>query len=465
MRHLTHTFLPVQRLFFLAFAFIFSGLKSQDAEDSVFIRRIYDAALTQGDCYRVLEHLCTKIGPRLSGSKGAEDAVAYTRSVMEQYKFDKVFLQDVMVPHWERGNISRAELVNGKERLPLNICALGGSVPTPATGVSARVIEVQNFEELEQLGKDKIAGKIVFFNRAFDPRHIYTFQAYGGCVNQRHAGASKAAKFGAVAVIVRSMSHRTDEFPHTGSMGYDTLYPKIPAVAVSTKGADLLTEKLRKNPELILNYTINTQWFPDAPSHNVVGQIDGSVNSGSYIIAGGHLDAWDNGQGAHDDGAGCVQSMEALRILQMLGYKPKNSLRAVMFMNEENGLRGGLKYAELAKEKGEIHRFAIESDRGGFTPRGFSIDHEADTVNFVKRFGHLLAEYGLTDIIKGGSGADIGPLKKQGAVCVGYLPDSQRYFDYHHAGSDRIEAVNKRELELGAAAIATLMYLADKYWN
>ncbi|MBX7203180.1 MAG: M28 family peptidase [Bacteroidia bacterium] len=445
--------------------FLFSNLHAQNKEDSLFIRQIFDAALTKGDCYRVLEHLCTQIGPRLSGSKGAEDAVVYTRSVMEDYGFDKVFLQDVMVPHWERGNISKASFVSGKQKHNLQICALGSSIATPAAGISGKVIEVKNFDELEKLGTEKVKDKIVFFNRPFDDRHIHTFRAYGGAVDQRGSGASKASKLGAVAVIVRSMTHLIDDFPHAGNMHYDPQYPKIPAAAVSTKGAELLSEILKKDPELLLTYTINCTTHPDAPSHNVVGQLNGNTNPDEYIVVGGHLDAWDLAQGAHDDGAGCVQSMEALRLLQMLGYKPKHSLRAVMFMNEENGLRGGLKYAELAKEKGEVHRFAIESDRGGFTPRGFSIDHGGDTLAFFQRFSKLIAPYGLTDLVQGGSGADIGPLRKHGTICVGYIPDSQRYFDYHHAGNDNFDAINKRELEMGAASMAVLIYLADKYWQ
>jgi len=439
-------------------------VQAQDATDSIVIRRIFDAALNEGDCYRVLEHLCTKIGPRLSGSKGAEEAVKYTRSVMEQYGYGQVFLQDVMVPHWERGNISKAEMVSAGKKYPLQICALGGSVATPEKGVSGSVIEVQSFEELENLGEHQVKDKIVFFNRAFDPTHIHTFRAYGGAVGQRSVGASIAAKLGAKAVIVRSMTHRIDDFPHAGGMHYDTLYPKIPAVAVSTKGAELLSKTLKENPDLQVTYTINPQWYPDAASHNVVWQWNGTRLPSEFITVGGHLDAWDLGQGAHDDGAGCVQSIEALRLLNMVGYVPARNIRAVMFMNEENGLRGGLEYAALAEKNGEVHRLAIESDRGGFTPRGFSIDHGGDTLAFFKRFSSLLAPYGLTDWVKGGSGSDIGPLRKLGTVCVGYIPDSQRYFDVHHAGSDVFEAVNKRELELGAASLAALIYLFDKYW-
>lgn len=457
-----HLIAPV--LIFLFFFRPSIGL-TQENTDSLFIRRIFDAALTESDCYNVLEHLCTKIGPRLSGSRGAAEAVSYMNAVMQGYKFDKVILQDVMVPHWERGKINETYIKNGDKKYPLSVSALGGSVGTPGEGILSGVVEVKNFEELERLGRNNIQGKIVFFSRAFDAKHIYTFNAYAGCVDQRGSGASQAAKYGAAAVIVRSMTHLHDDHPHTGAMHYDTLFPRIPAIAVSTKDSDFLSRMLKENPDLKLFMKMDCRMLPDTLSHNVVGQINGTVFPDEFIITGGHLDAWDNGQGAHDDGAGCVQSIEALRILRNLGFKPKHSLRAVNFMNEENGLRGGLKYAELAKENHERHRFAIESDRGGFTPRGFSIDAGKDTIDFVKRFKNLLEPYGLNEIIKGGSGADIGPLKKQGAICIGYIPDSQRYFDYHHAETDRFEAVNKRELELGAAAIATLMYLADKYWE
>lgn len=438
---------------------------SQTREDSIMIRKIFDFALTEGQCYQVLEHLCTKVGPRLSGSQGAADAVQYTKQAMEKFGFDKVFLQDVMVPHWERGQKEHATIIAGNERIPVNISALGNSVATGAQGVQGEVIEVHQVDDLDKLGREKVEGKIVFFNRAFDPRPINTFEAYAGCVDQRYAGASKAAKYGAKAVVVRSMTHIIDDFPHTGNMGYDPQYPKIPAVAISTLGAEKLSSMLKTSPQLNLHYFTDCRNLPDAPSHNVVGQLNGKERPNEFMICGGHLDAWDNGQGAHDDGAGCVQSMEALRILKELGYQPRHSLRAVMYMNEENGGRGGRKYAELAVQNKEVHRFAIESDRGGFTPRGYSIDHGKDTVDFLQRFRPLLEPYGLHNINKGGSGADVGPLKKTGTVVVGYVPDSQRYFDIHHAGSDTFDKINKRELEMGAASMAAILYLMDKYWD
>jgi len=427
------------------------------------IRKIFDEALSDGKCYEVLTHLCTQIGPRLSGSPGAARAVDYTRSVMEKEKFDKVSTQECMVPHWVRGNPSEVFVVSGGKNDVLPSCALGGSVSSGGKAIIAEVIEVKQLDDLEKLGKAKIEGKIVFFSRPMKPTHIQTFEAYGGCVDQRGSGAAKAAQYGAVGVIVRSMSLREDDFPHTGGMHYDTLYKKIPALAISTAAATRLSKLMAANKPVKISLTCNSETLPDTLSHNVIGQLTGTEKPGEYLITGGHLDAWDNGQGAHDDGAGCVQSIEALRILKAIGYRPRHSMRAVMFMNEENGLRGGLKYAEVAEKTGEKHLAAIESDRGGFTPRGFTIEGEQDWVDKINGFRKLLEPYGLNEFKKGGGGADIGPLKKSGTLCLGYIPDSQRYFDFHHAGSDVIENVNKRELEMGAASIAAMLYLLDKY--
>lgn len=441
---------------------IFLGLKlsanAQSSQDSMFIRKIFDQALTDSRCYPVLQHLCKNIGPRLSGSIGAADAVKFMQTVMLQEQFSKVFLQECMVPHWVRGSVCKVQETNSKRSL--KACALGGS---DGGKVEAEIIEVQRIEDLDSLGKEKIAGKIVFFSRPMEPRHIHTFEAYGGCVDQRWGGPSKAAKYGAVATMVRSMNLREDGYPHTGSMAYDSLYPRIPAVAISTEDATWLSAQIKKNAKLKFQLETNCKTLPDTLSHNVIGEMKGSEKPNEFILVGGHLDAWDNGEGAHDDGAGCVQSFEALRILQKLGYKPKHTIRAVMFMNEENGLRGGKRYAELADSLQEKHLFAIESDRGGFTPRGFYTDSDDPTVvASVGAYRKLLEPYGIHDFKKGGGGADINPLKKQGTICIGFVPDSQRYFDHHHAEYDTFEHVNKRELELGAAAMAALIYLLDQ---
>ncbi|WP_066829983.1 M20/M25/M40 family metallo-hydrolase [Rufibacter ruber] len=450
----------------LAAALSFPLTASAQHQDSLFIRKMYDHALTNGKSYEQLRYLTGRIGARLSGSPQAAAAVEWARQEMEQMGLDRVYLQEVMVPHWVRGDKEHAAIVNSSisPSREVNVLALGGSVATPANGLTAEVVEVKSLDELKKLGKRKVQGKIVFFNRSFDQTHIHTNRAYGGAVDQRASGPSEAARLGAVGVVVRSMASNTDDFPHTGGLRYAEDAPKIPAVAISTKGADLLSNLLREDAKLQFHMRLNPQWLPDVLSYNVIGELKGSEKPEEIIVVGGHLDSWDIGEGAHDDGTGCVQSMEVLRLLKAMGYKPKRTIRAVMFMNEENGLRGGTKYAQVAKQQGEKHIAAIESDNGGFTPRGFGITAPNEPV-FQKLFSwkQLLAPYGLHDIERGGGGADIGPLKDDRVALIGFRPDTQRYFDIHHTANDTFDKVNKRELELGGASMAALVYLLDKY--
>ena len=410
--------------------------------DSVTIRKIYSEALANGQSYDWLRYLTKQIGPRLSGSAGAQKAVDWTKQVMEKEGLDRVFLQDVMVPHWVRGAKEEAYIQVGKQKTTVPIAALGGSVATPANGIEAEVIEVKSFPELRALGADKVKGKIVFYNRPMDPTKINTFEAYSGAVDQRANGASEAAKLGAVGAIVRSMTNVHDDNPHVGGMRYGTGVALIPTAAISTNAADLLSKSLQTNPNLTFYFKQNCETLPDAPSFNVVGEIKGSEYPDEIIVVGGHLDSWDLAEGAHDDGAGCVQSMEVLRIMKALGIKPKRTIRAVLFMNEENGLRGGIQYADLAKKNNEKHIAAVESDNGGFTPRGFGIVGKLEQRTKIMAWKPLLAPYGLTEIGAGGGGADIGPLAQSGTVLIGFKPDSQRYFDYHHTTVDKFEAVS-----------------------
>lgn len=435
-------------------------------EDSIMMRKIFDEALVNGKSYDWLEHLSTVIGGRLSGSPQAEQAVQYAKTEMEKLGFDKVWLQPVMVPKWVRGIKEYAYIETSPGNTTVvNICALGGSAPTPEGGLKANVIEVKGIQELEQLGREKIEGNIVFYNRPMDPKLIQTFEAYGGCVDQRYSGAREAAKYGAVGVVVRSVSLRIDDFPHTGTMSYGDLplEDRIPAAAISTREADLLSSMLTLQPQTKFYFNQTCRAFPDVESHNVIGEIKGSLYPEKVILVGGHLDSWDLGDGAHDDGAGCVQSMEVLRLFQNLNYKPKHTIRVVLFMNEENGLRGARKYAEEAEKLNENHIFALESDAGGFTPRGFSFQASEEDFKQIESWKPLFEPYLVHLFVKGGSGADVAPLKKDGNVAAGLRPDSQRYFDYHHADSDTFDKVNKRELELGGAAMASLIYLYDKY--
>jgi hypothetical protein len=434
--------------------------------DEKVISEIYTNSLTNGQSYSWLDHLSNNIGSRLSGSLGAEKAVEWTKEELETMGLDKVWLQPVMVPKWVRGvpEFAYIETSPGKT-IKVNICALGGSISTPPTGLKSKIIEVSGVDELEKLGAENIEGKIVFFNRPMDASLINTFESYGGCVNQRYSGAMEASKFGAIGVIVRSMNLRIDDFPHTGSMTYGDIPPqkRIPSAAISTKHADLLSAMVKLDNNVQFYFKQNSKQLEDVLSHNVIGEITGSEFPDEYIVVGGHLDSWDLGDGAHDDGAGCTQSMEVLRLLKLSGIKPKRSIRVVLFMNEENGLRGGNKYAEVAAQKNENHIFALESDAGGFTPRGFYFDCDQSNFEQILSWKSLFKPYLIHFFELGGSGADIGPLKNETNVLSGLKPDSQRYFDYHHAPNDTFDAVNKRELELGAATMTSLVYLIDKY--
>jgi hypothetical protein len=443
-----------------------TSLNAQTQQDSIQLRKLYDVSLMNGQSYEWLRTLTKDIGPRLSGSAGAEKAVQWAKKELEALELDSVWLQPVMVPKWTRGTPETAYFTTGSlEKTNVPICALGGSVATPVNGLTAQVVEVQGLEDLARYGKEQLQGKIVFYNRPMQPDLIETFHAYGNAVDQRGAGAMEAAKYGAVGVIVRSMNLRQDDLPHAGAMSYGDLPDdaRIPAAAISTNGATLLSKTLKSNPDTQFYYKMSCENHEDVQSYNVIGQITGSESPDEYMVVGGHMDSWDLGEGAQDDGAGVVQSMEVLRLLKATNYQPKHSIRVVVFMNEENGLRGGTKYAEVAKEKGQKHVFALESDSGGFTPRGFSF--EIDDANFqqVLSWKNLFEPYLIHDFKQGHSGADVGPLAQEGIVLAGLRPDSQRYFDYHHAANDTFEAVSRRELELGAATMASLVYLFDSY--
>jgi len=455
----------------LTLYFIFTLSSSASAQtkeheaDATFIDRIYDQSLTDGRCYPWLEHLSLQIGHRLSGSPSAAKAVNWTKSMLDTLGLDSVWLQPCIVPHWVRGEAAQVRVIGSKKGVfPLAALALGGSV---SGKLQAEVVEVDTWEQLDQLGEaGKLKGKIAFYNRPMDATKIRTFEAYGGCVDQRVGGASKASKYGAVAVLVRSMTLRLDDFPHTGTMHYDSAYSLIPAAAISTIAAEALSQTLREEGRAVVSIQLNCKTLPDVPSFNVIGEIRGTERPNDIILVGGHLDSWDVGHGAHDDGAGVVQSMDVLRMLKTLGYRPRHTIRCVLFMNEENGLRGGKAYAKEAERKGEFPLASIESDAGGFTPRGFSFDGEESVFGkFFEKLTTFESHFAPYDLKfrKGGSGADISPLKGMKGLLSGYSPDSQRYFDYHHAESDTFDKVNKRELELGTASMAALVYLIDKY--
>jgi len=440
------------------------NFSSEERIDSTNIKSLFNSVLRDGKSYEWLRDLTQNIGGRLSGSPEAAKAVVWGEKLMNTIGLDSVWLQPVMVPHWIRGVKEIARYTTNGIQKNVPICALGFSVATPKTGVLAEVIEVKSLEEAQALG-EKMKGKIVFFNRSFDNTLINTFSAYGGCVDQRVQGAAICGAFGAKGVIVRSMTNSVDDFPHTGTMTYNDLPQEqyIPAAAISSKAANILSADLKKNPTLKFYFKQDCKTLQDAPSFNVVGEIRGIETPENIFVVGGHLDSWDLGEGAHDDGTGIVQSLEVAYLFKKNNIRPKNTIRIVFFMNEENGTRGAKKYAELAKLNKENHIGGLESDAGGHTPRGFSIQANASNTKLLQSWKKLLSPYGLHDIKAGGSGADIAPLKGEDVTLVGYRPDSQRYFDYHHTSRDTFDKVNKRELELGSASMASIVYLMDKY--
>ena len=432
--------------------------------DSVTIAKIVNETLTSSTAYENLRKLCKRAGPRLSGSPVYAKAVQLVSSMLKEMAVDTVYLQQCMVPRWVRGEKEKGHisLSNGR-KYDLKLCALGNSVGTGSNGVTAKVVEVNSMQQLDDLGTAGIKGKIVFFNFPMNQAHIRVFTAYGESAVSRSRGPAQAGKYGAVGAIVRSLAINLDDHPHTGSTTYNDSFPKIPAVAISTNDAEYLSKQLKRKNISTAYFRTTSKMYPDVPGYNVIGEIRGSEFPEEIITVGGHLDAWDLGEGAHDDGAGVVQSMEVLRVMKALGIKPKRTIRAVGFANEENGLRGAKKYLEIAKAKNEKHLFALESDAGGFTPRGFGFDMTDAQRNKVMVWKDLFHPYGASEFTAGGGGADIGPLKEIGTALAGFKPDSQRYFDIHHAATDVFETVSERELNLGAAVMAALVWLVSEY--
>lgn len=436
-----------------------SGLQAQVPEKV--LSSVFDEALTDRTAWAHLEFICKNTRGRLAGSSASLRAIEYTRQALIAAGADTVWLQKVTVPHWVRGYEQCRIFSEISGTIELSITALGYSSGTDQEGITARVIEVFDFEELKTLGRNKIEGRIVFFNRPVDNTIINTFAGYGGAVNQRSRGASEASAYGAAAVIVRSATHFLDDHPHTGSTHYADSVDKIPAVAVSTTDAEFLSSWLKKDSSLTVHLVSTCKTYPDTISWNVIGEIRGSVKPEEYITVGGHLDAWDTGEGAHDDAGGCVQAIETIRIFKKLAIRPKRTIRAVMFMNEEMSTTGGRAYADSAKIKGEYHYAALESDRGVMSPRGFEFDEDGLRLSNLQSLEKYFVPYNIRDFDKGGGGADIAPLKELGTLQIGYIPDIQRYFSYHHSANDTFEHVNIRELQMGSAAIASLLYLID----
>jgi len=443
----------------VSFFLFFSCFSAVAQNDSAILSRMSYDIMNNGRAYENLRYLCKEIGPRLSGSPQAQQAVEATARMLREAGADTVYLQSCMVPHWVRGEKENASVHYDGRQKQLNVCALGMSVGTGAAGIQAPVIEVADFAALEKLADADVKGKIVFFNYAMRPELIDG--GYGDAVKYRGAGPVAAAKKGAVAVMVRSVTHALDNNPHTGGTNYDDQVTKIPAFACSTMDAEWL-HKLLLHQKAELFLFSDCRQLPDVESFNVIGELRGSQYPGEVIVGGGHLDSWDLAEGAHDDGTGCVQAIEMIRAIKASGLKPKRTIRAVMFMNEENGLRGGLAYAERSTGK---HIFAIESDAGGFGAQTIGVTASDAQFAHIKQWEPFFRRNLVHAITRSGYGADIGPLRQKDAAVVisSVNPNSQRYFDHHHAANDVFEAVNKRELELGAFAMAGMCWLISEY--
>lgn len=447
------------------------GQTVSESKDSLLIRSLYNDVLLNGEAYENLRTLTQDIGHRLSGSKSAQSAMDWGANVMQLYGVDDVRVMPVMVPHWTRGTTANATARWGDhQEKKLHITALGGSIGTSKDAeLIAHVTVVKQLAELETLPSSNTNGRIVLFNRPMDPVQINTGSAYGGAYDQRGNGASAAAAVGAVGALVRSLTHALDTLPHTGGMRYKEDVVKIPAAAISTVDAAWLAKAAEDFPDLTVHMQLDCQAFEDVEQGNIIGTWYGSELPNEIITLGGHLDSWDIGEGAHDDGAGVVHTLEVLRVLKAIGYQPRRTLRFVLFINEENGNRGGLTYAEKAREEMTntelVHLAALESDAGGFVPRGFRIDASDDITALMRSWATLFDPYNIHQFRRGGAGVDISPLKEltPRPTLIGLSPDGQRYFDFHHSAQDVFENVHKRELELGAATFAAAVLLLDQH--
>ncbi|WBV52988.1 M28 family peptidase [Chryseobacterium gambrini] len=433
----------------------------QAKEDSIQFAKISTEILNKGKAYNELRELTKNIGHRLSGSASYEKAVTWAEQKLRDAGADKVWLQEVMVPVWVRGKESlHIKTSNGKWK-SLKMLSLGNSEGTGGKDVSGEIIMVRSMEEYDKLSPEQVKDKIVFFNYPFSQTYIETFRGYGDAAKYRSTAASLTAKKGGKFAIIRSLSSAFDDVPHTGSMRYQD-DKKIPAVAVGSTTADELAELL-KSQKITAKLNSNCGMKGEKLSHSVIGEITGKKDK-SVIVVGGHLDSWDVGEGAHDDGSGIVQSIEVLRTFKNLGIQNNHTIRVVCFANEENGVKGGVMYGKTVKENNEKHLFAIETDAGGFTPRGISLDMDNEKRKQIQSWADLFLPYGVYDFKNTYSGTDLYPLHDLGIPTAELVPDSQRYFDIHHTEEDTFEKVNRRELLLGASTLTQIIYMIDKNW-
>lgn len=415
--------------------------------------RIIGAALVSDHAYKRLAHLTDHIGHRLSGSKNLERAIEWALAEMKRDGLDNVRGEKVMVPHWVRGEES-LEMITPRP-VKLAMLGLGNSVATPANGITAETVVVRNFAELERLG-ERVRGKIVVYN--------VPFTNYGATVQYRSFGASRAARYGAAAVLVRSITPISLETPHTGAMNYDQQQPKIPAAAISIEAAELLQRMHDRGDRTTVRLKMEAKFLPDAESANVIAELRGTEKPDEIVIVSGHFDSWDVGQGAHDDGGGCIVAWEAVRLLKELGLRPRRTIRVVLYTNEENGLRGGNAYRDAHRADLAKHIFAIESDSGTYRPEGLGLAATAppQARANLQEIAKLLSGIGADGIAPSGGGADIGPIMREGVIGASLDVEGSHYFDIHHTAADTLDKIDPRDLQLCVATMAVFAYaIAD----
>lgn len=448
--------------FFVFLLFCSPFVASAQIEHKQVLDTMFGDIMLNGKSYTNLRVLTKKIGNRISGSPAAEQAVFWGLDALKEAGADSVWLQAVLVPQWVRGKESlQIWHPTAEKYIDMKMLSLGNSEGTKGVVLEREILYFNNLEEFEAVDEKEIKGNFVFFNYKFRQEWYSTFQAYGDAVKYRSVAVNKAAEKGAAGVIIRSMSTRTDDVPHTGMTRYYDGVPKIPAVTIGNESADLLAS-LCKQGKVKAKLQSECTMKGMVQSYNVIGELKGSEFPNEYIVVGGHLDSWDVGEGAHDDGAGCVQSIEVIRTFRKLKIQPRHTIRVVLFMNEENGMKGGLAYADSALANNEKHILAIESDAGGFSPRGIGLVMPEEMKTKVRTWGHLFLPYGVYDFSKEEGGVDISPLKRQAVPLAGLIPDQQRYFEIHHNEMDVFEAVNHRELKIGAWTMTAFIYLWDR---
>lgn len=411
--------------------------------------RIIAAALADSSAWNRTAALTDKFGHRLSGSQSLEDALDWIMAEMKRDGLENVHGEPVTVPHWVRGEES-ATLMRPRS-VRLNMIGLGGSIGTSSEGITAPVIVVNSFENLAARASE-VPGKIVLFD--------VPFTNYGATVRYRSIGAIEAAKVGAVASLIRSVSSYSIQNPHTGSMRYDTTVRRIPAAALSTEDAMMLHRMQRRGDEVVLTLKMGARWLPDAQSRNVVAELRGSEKPDEIVVMGGHIDSWDVGVGAMDDAGGSVAAWEAVRLIQKLGLRPRRTIRVVLWTNEENGLRGATAYRDAHLSEIDKHVLAIESDNGVFKPSGYSIAGNDAAIETGRQIASLLSSFGATDAQRGGPQADVSPLAERGVPAASLLVDGTRYFWFHHSAGDTMDKLSPREMAECVAAMAVLAFVA-----